>query len=383
MGFGGTPPIGSKTFVGGAASVPTTIQGNTVIDSLDPDPIHLPGGGPITLLDNTIVSRADAPTGPAVEVDDNLLSAGNTFTVSNPIAVGGRSIMMQDQVISRDSLALAPAMIPRFLPRSKSTVIEVPAGANAAVIQQAIDTAAGYAWFTVPWSICRRASSKWIARLSSPSAVTCNWLAMGLVTAFSGRGTRLQAAGTAGEVVLRIDGPSHVTLREFAIAATSSNPGLEVNNCDQPGARVFMEKVDVGASDVNLLVDRLDNADVSLQNFYHSGATKVSVRVIGGAARAAGLPTSGRVDLFGGESGVNALTYHVEHGGRLLVEDSWYEGHEQQRFMRLNDSGTLTINSGSNRDRNRVCYAGCHRCGRFPRATGHSQCLDHANRSCW
>jgi hypothetical protein len=341
-GIRGNTSIGSKAFVAGYAFVPTTIQGNTVIDSLDPNPIHPPGGGPITLLDNTIVSRADAPAGPVVEVDDNLLSAGNTFTVPRPIAVGGRSIMMQDQIVSRDSLALPPAMVPRFLPKSSSPVIEVPAGASAAVIQRAIDTAAS---MNGSRPVVHLPMGNFVVdhTLIIPPGCDLQLVGDGPGDGNSNRGTRLQPTGSLGGTLLRVDGPSHATLREFAIG--SSNQGLVVDNCDQPGARVFMEKVDVAGSDVNLLVDRLDNTDVCLQNFYHGVAAEVSVRVIGGAAQAAGLPTSGRVDLFGGESAQNQLTYQVEQGGRLLVEDCWYEGDGPLRFMRLSDSGTLTINS--------------------------------------
>ena len=143
--------------------------------------------------------------------------------------------------------------------------------------------------------------------------------------------------------MLRLAGPSRATVRDLNISTGRTGVGIVVDNCDQPGARIFMEHVSLTDSTVNnLLVDRLDNTDVSMQDLNHGGARQVSIRVIGGAAQAAGQATTGRVDLFGGGSGSGNLTYQVEHGGRLLVEDCWFEA---GRFMRLTDSGTLTLNN--------------------------------------
>src|ERR1019366_4948200 len=138
-GIRGNLSIGSKTFVAGYS--PMTIQGDTVLDSLDP--ISVSGSGPVILLDNTFRSRPDATNGPVVNVGANLLSVGNTFTVGRSIAVGGRSITMEDQVVNRNVLGLPPPMVPGFLPNRHRPVIEVPTNANASVIQQAIDAAAG------------------------------------------------------------------------------------------------------------------------------------------------------------------------------------------------------------------------------------------------
>jgi hypothetical protein len=338
-GIRGNTSIGSKTFVAGTA-VPTTIQGNTVINSLEPTPIRPIGLGPITLLDNMIVSRADAPAGPAVEVDDNLLSAGNTFTVLRPIGAGGRSIMMEDRVVDRNSIALPPPALATFLRKANRPILEVPSGAGAGAIQQAIDTAAG---MNGSRPVVHLPTGSFLVDHTLVVPAGCDLQLVGDGTGFgtSGQGTSLAWIGPPGEVLLRLEGPSRATLREFSV----SLGGIAVTDCDQPNARLLLEEVYIGLCRVNLLVDRIDHADVSLQNLYHNAAAEVSVKVIGGVAQAAGQPATGRVALFGGESSVNALTYQVESGGRLLVEDCWYEGHEQTRFVRLTDSGTLTINS--------------------------------------
>ena len=45
-----------------------------------------------------------------------------------------------------------------------------------------------------------------------------------------------------------------------------------------------------GGTGIGLLADGLDNADISLHDFEHSGCTGVGVRAIGGPLMAAGKP---------------------------------------------------------------------------------------------
>ena len=72
--------------------------------------------------------------------------------------------------------------------------------------------------------------------------------------------TRLAGASPT----VRIDGPSHATVREIAL------DGLLITNCDQPGARIFGEEMNVGgAKEVGLLADGLEHARVLLHDFNH------------------------------------------------------------------------------------------------------------------
>ena len=332
-GIRGNVSIGSKTFVEGYAAM--TIQGNTVVDSLDP--ISVRGSGPVILLDNVIRSRADVQNGPVVDVVNNLLSAGNTFTVARPITVVGRSITMDDRVVGRDALVSPLPTVQAFLPKANRPIIEVAAGANAATIQQAIDTAAG---MNGSRPIVHLPKADYYLDRTLVIPANCDLQLVG--DGFTGHATSLHGTGKAP--ALRLAGPSHATLRDLSIANGWSDVGVVVENCDQPQARVFMEHVYLTGSSVNnLLVDRLDHTDVNMHDLGHGGAGGVSIRVIGGAAQAAGQLTTGRVDLFGGESGVGNLVYQVEHGGRLMVQDCWFEA--GPGFMRLTDSGTFTINN--------------------------------------
>src|SRR5207244_2248546 len=55
-------------------------------------------------------------------------------------------------------------------------------------------------------------------------------------------GTRLSWAGPDGGVVLRLEGPSRATLRDFYIHAGNAG-ALLVERADQPGGRVFTDQL--------------------------------------------------------------------------------------------------------------------------------------------
>jgi hypothetical protein len=338
-GIRGNISLGSKSFTDHFINYRVTIQGNTIADSLDPTPIHWPAGGSMILLDNTIVSRADVTNGPVAKVGDNLTSAGNTFTVPNPIAVGGRAIALEDRVVSRDSVSLPPVMIPRFLPKSTSPVIEVPAGADATTIQQAIDTAATMSGLR---PIVHLPNGDYYPDRTLVIPANCDLQLVG--DGHIGSATTLHGNSALTGAAIRLVGPSRATLRDFHLVGVSQGTGIAVENCDQVGARAYLEDVWLfNAAINNLVVDRLDNVDVSLHQLTHGLAGQVSLRVIGGPKQAAGQFAPGRADLFGGGAGGGRLSYQVEHGGRLMAQDCWFEG--TPGFMHLADSGTFTLNN--------------------------------------
>ena len=116
-----------------------------------------------------------------------------------------------------------------------------------------------------------------------------------------------------------------------------------VETCDQPGGRVYLEQLNVDAAQrVGLMVDGVEQANVELHNMNHGGCD-LGVRVRGGARLAAGRLAAGRVAIFAGSSSNNRLSYDVTEGGRLLVQDIWYESGSQPRFMRLSGAGELTL----------------------------------------
>ncbi|MEO6908158.1 MAG: hypothetical protein ABI210_09740, partial [Abditibacteriaceae bacterium] len=169
-----------------------------------------------------------------------------------------------------------------------------------------------------------------------------------------GFGTELKWTGDDKGTVLHLAGPSRALLRDLVIQAGVAAHGIVIENCDQVGARVFMEQGEVaGARRTGLLVDGLDNTDVSLHDFYHSGVrcadgASIAVKVVGGAGMAAHKNVAGRVAIFGGASSDNDLSYDLTNNARLIAEDIWYEG-GPPRFINFTDknSGTFTLNGGT------------------------------------
>jgi hypothetical protein len=133
----------------------------------------------------------------------------------------------------------------------------------------------------------------------------------------------------------------------LVLVGSGKADALAIEQCDQPGGRVFFDQVQVdGATQVGYLVDGVERAQVQLRDCGHS-ANKVGVKVVGGPRLRQGQPTEGRVVILSGASSSNDLSYDVVDGGRLLVRDIWYETGNQPRFLRLTGQGEFTLH-GSN-----------------------------------
>lgn len=331
--------FGSRSFVNNRENGHAiTLQGNTIVDAIDPTPIRWPGtGSRMLLLDNTIVSGPGADNAPAIDASDNLMSIGNVFTASSPLARAGRSLAMQDRTVPRSEFSPPPPIVPRFLPRSASPVIEVAPGASAASIQAAIDAAAR---LNGQRPVVHLPAGRYDLDRMLRIPAGCDLQLVG--DGFSGHATTLHGNRSAVLPVLLVEGPARATLRDFHVLGGIS--GVVIENCDQPGARVFFEHVSATyTSSNNLVLYQLDHADVSFQDLTHSHSQGAGMRVIGGPLQAAGQTTEGRVCLFGGGTGGGNLTYQVEAGGRLLVQDTWFEA--GPGFLRLIESGSFTLNN--------------------------------------
>jgi len=316
-----------------------TVQGNTIIDPQDNIPIAISDLGPLVLLDNVIKSRVEARNGPVVYIIDRLLSVGNTFTANDPLSAGG-AVSIDDRIVSRESLDFPEPELPSFLPNRHRPVIELQPGATRAEIQQAINQA-NLLHGQRPVVHLPAGTYAIDRTLVIPAGSDVQLVGDGRFL-----GTVLLWAGQTDDPVLYVGGPSHATLRELAVHSPPPAKGIVVANCDQEGARVFLDQVtayDWGARPLSkMLVDRLDHADVTLRAF-GLGCPAPGLKVIGGPRLAAGEPVGGRVLAIGGSSG-DGLVFDVLNGGRLCVEDIWCEFWAAFQFMRCSDSGTFTLN---------------------------------------
>jgi hypothetical protein len=98
--------IGSKAFfVGepiGNNGAQITFQKNIILDTQDQTPIRINHKGPVTLLDNII--RSTFSTGPLVQSSADLLTIGNTYSVSNAVSCSEKWITLDDVVQSRSMI---------------------------------------------------------------------------------------------------------------------------------------------------------------------------------------------------------------------------------------------------------------------------------------
>jgi hypothetical protein len=275
-----------------------TIQNNIIVDPVDTACIRLSDMGPLLLLDNTIVSQAGATNGPVVAVMENLVAIGNTFTMTNTLSAGGRYTAFDNQVLPRDLVSWQAIETPSPLTNRHRTIIEVPVGATASQIQQAIDQADQLRG-SRPVVHLPVGQYNIDHTLEVPAGCDVQLVGDG----FFWNATVLVWSGPGNGLVLRLAGPTRATLREFTINGSHAATSIVVENCDQPGSRVFVDQADITpTTQRGFLADRLDHTEVNLHSFYIGGAAR-AVQVIGGPGLARGAPAEGRVDIFGGACG--------------------------------------------------------------------------------
>jgi hypothetical protein len=145
--------------------------------------------------------------------------------------------------------------------------------------------------------------------------------------------------------VVKLLGPSKVTLRELQVDGAGKADGIVVDDADQRGSRVYMDQAQLRSGRrTNLLVDGLDHTSVQLENIgYAYSPDAVSIKVTGGAALAAGGATEGHTSIFSGASSGNRVSFDVSGGGKVLIRDLWYESGAGPGFARIHDRAMVTI----------------------------------------
>jgi hypothetical protein len=338
----------SKAFLtsSGGTNNPATVdlQGNIILDPIDPVVIRLGNQGPGLIFDNVIRSAPGA-SGPVISwtsfIDADVTSLGNRFTVPRPIANNGRLIAIGDRVVSRDSIRPAEARLPGTRPQLGRRVIEIPAGSDGKVIQQAIDAAA------------LRRGSRPVVHVPSGNYVISRTLKIpsgsDVQLVGDGGATVLRWGGLGGGTLLRLEGPSKATLRELQIDGATIADAVTIDNADQVGSRVYMDQARLSSGkETNLLIDGLDNTYVQLENIGHGGSVEgVSVKVTGGPLSAIGRQAAGRTSIYSGASSGNRISYEVTDGAKVLVRDMWYENGANPGFASVHGRAVFTLDGGT------------------------------------
>ncbi len=322
--------IGSQAFFvsGDALNHPANvvIQRNTILDPKG-TAIRLGNQGPGLLFDN-VVRNLTGVGGPAVawrsRSEADLVSVGNQFTVPRPLSSNGRLTSVEDRTVAASSIVAAPPDLPPTPPNYRREIIEVPAGADADAVQQAITAAA----------VKGRRAVVHLPFGSYDIAHTLTIPASDVQIVGDGFATILNWTGSGEGPVIRVQGPTTAMVRELQVEGGGRANGLEARGIDQPGARVLIDEVQMHhAGRTNLLVDGLREARVELIDSDHSDARQgPSLRLKGG-----------RTTVFAGSSSNNLVSYEISDGADAVVRDSWYEGNLPGTYARIRGRADVTF----------------------------------------
>jgi len=321
---------------------PVSLTGNRVLDPTGDWAVVLDNAGPYLVVDNQFRLSG---TGRAVRMtwaDQTLL--GNAYTRTNAVEERGRFLRFAERTVRADEIpGLVPALPPPP-PRRHRKVLEVPVGGDGQAIQQALNEAARLAGqrpvIHLPMGNYRVEKTLVLAR-------GCD---LQLVGDSGGEtGSRLNWAGPADGVVLRLEGPTHAVLRDFFIHAGPAR-ALVLENGDQPGGRIFADQLNLnGPSDhrqtngAALRLSGLDHTEVLLRALQGSGNGGRWVEVIGGPQASS---ATNQLSILNGATGSADGQYAVRQGGHLVVRGVYHErSSDALNGLHLSDQGTLSIDA--------------------------------------
>ena len=346
-------PLGPVTNFGGS----WVLQGNRVIDPTLTDAIQIAGGsfGTLMLMDNVIANKAGVTQGPVVRKvwktgtpEQKIFSIGNTYTVANPIEdLWEASDQVKDVRVARSTVSTTEPTLPGTPPRVSRTVFEVPPAMSwdsvtgTAALQNTINAAAAHATAN-PGSkpivhlgagTASDGSGRFSWTIKQPIVVPAN---VEMTILGDAQYSRINANASdglaAGQPLLILRGPSRATVHDikFTVFNGTNNIAIVVDQCDQPGSRVYLENAVPTGSDTDLFVNGLVNTKVNV----HS-AQATTYKIVGGAT-----PGPSRTAVFGAASS-DAVTqmFHVSNGGRFLIRDFWYESNTTAHILRAVGSG--------------------------------------------
>lgn len=338
--------VGSRRFfdfsTGHSWGSPVSLTGNRVLDPTGDWAVMLDNAGPYLVVDNQF-RLTGAARGVRMTWADQTL-AGNLYSKTNAVEERGRFRRLAEKVVSANEIPDTLPTLPSTPPRRERRVFEIPAGAGAEAIQQALNEAAKLAGQR-PVVHLPMGNYKVAKTLVIPAG--CD---LQLVGDSAGEtGTRLNWSGPADGVALRVECPGHATLRDFHIHAGAAR-ALLVENCDHERGRIFADQLNVNGpgskgntNAAALRISGLDHADVLLRALQGSGNGGRWVEVMGGpdAERA-----TNQVSIFTGATGSAAGQYDVRDGGRLVVRGVYHErSSDSLNGLHLAGRGTLSIDA--------------------------------------
>ncbi len=338
--------IGSRCFfdfaTGHTWGSPVSLTGNRVLDPTGDWAVLLDNAGPYLVVDNQFRLPGKTRGVRMTWADQTLV--GNRYSKTNAVEERGRFRRLAEKVVPANAISDALPPLPPTPPHRERKVFEVPAGADADAIQQAINEAAKLAGQR---PVVHLPMGNYAIRKTLVIPDGCD---LQLVGDSAGEtGTRLNWTGPSDGVVLRVAGPSHATLRDFHIHAGTAR-ALLVENCDQPGSHILADQLNANGptakgspNAASLRLNSLDHADILLRSLQGSGNGGHWVEVLGGSEE---KHATNQVSIFTGATGSAAGQYHVSRGGRLVVRGVYHErSSDSLNGLHLTDRGTLSIDA--------------------------------------
>jgi len=161
--------------------------------------------------------------------------------------------------------------------------------------------------------------------------------------------TQLDWVGPSGGVVFRIEGPTHVTLKDLSINARLGK-AIVSENCDQIGGQIFTDQLNVTGPEgqkygptTAVRIKDLKKTDVLMRALQGSGNGGSWVEVIGGNPDSL---NSNQISIFTGAASSAVGQYVVSKGGKLVVRGVYHEKSSNSLVgIKLNGKGNLSVDA--------------------------------------
>lgn len=318
--------IGSKRFIG-PFRARGYAQGNRIFDTIDP--VAMP---PLDVLIDNVIRSRPGRTAPCVAGPDekiflgNPFFVGNTYTVADPVVTHTRTRHLAQRIV--DAAAVpgpSTVRLPGPPPNRHRKIFEVKPGTSddAAELQRLINAAAAEPAGSHPVVHLPKGRFTLGRTVVVPPGKELQ------IIGDSGteNGTVLRWRGQGTGPGFKLEGPSRVTIRDVSFAfADGGADALVVENADQVGGRVFCDQVLAGGNGgdhrchVAILVDGLEQSDLTYLNGGWGEFRRGGVVVRGGPMRTAGGRAPGQVALLLGALGNNEYRLiDVQSGGRVVA----------------------------------------------------------------
>ncbi len=294
-----------------------------------------------TLLDSTGSDLTKDPNGFVSGADEIW---GDFYALDNQV--------LDTTVIPFPSSVSLPAT-PQNLNRKIFEVVK-GTGNDALEIQSKIDSAALLGLGNKPVVHIPYGQYSIKTTITVPSASDMQIIGDGLGT---GTTTSLVWAGNEAGPLFLCQGPSRITLKDFLLQVPYTSyvntQALVIDNGDQAGGRIYGMHFYAGGPqwtqpcDIGLLINGVENSDVSMFCSFPGFGTTAMVQANGGPVLSSGGTTNGQISWLAGATGSSQNLFNVFNGGRIDAEGMWNEGGIPTRTSGLlnlsNTSGSVSV----------------------------------------